>query len=253
MSGKGAALEILDCCVTFGRPAVPPGDPYVSADELLAEMDRLGIAECWCADWRALENAPAVGNGMLSEELAGQERLHPVWTVLPPGTGEIPAPQELLAEMAAAGVNMVRAEPARHGWSLADWCAGELWSALESRRVPVLLDADGRWDGLDAMLSAHPRLPMILTGAGYRVARVFYPLFERHENLHVEISTYVVNEGLREVAAKFGAGRLLYGSNSPTICPEEALGTLNFSGLGDADMAAVAGANLRALLAEAGR
>ncbi len=105
---------------------------------------------------------------------------------------------------------------------------------------------------MDAMLSAHPELPVILTGTGYRAARVLYPLFSRHKNLRVEISSYVVNEGLREVAAKFGAGRLLYGSNAPDVCMEEALGTLNFSGLGDADMAAVAGGNLRALLAEAG-
>ncbi len=244
-------MEVLDCCVTYGRPAVPPGRPYTSTDELLAEMDRLGIAECWCADWRALENAPAVGNGMLSEELAGQQRLHPVWTVLPPGTGETLPPQELLAEMSAAGVGMVRAEPARHGWSLAEWCAGGLWEALEAARVPVLLDAAGRWDGLDTMLSAHPRLPVILTGTGYRAARVLYPLFARHENLRVEISSYVVNEGLREAAGKFGAGRLLYGSNAPNICMEEARGTLNFSGLGDADKSAVAGGNLRALLAEA--
>lgn len=246
-------MELLDCCVLFGRPAVPAGEPYVSADELLAEMDRLGVAEAWCADWRALENAPAVGNRLLVEELAGHERLHPVWTVLPPGTGEIPPPEELLAEMAAAGVAIVRAEPARHGWSLADWCCGALWSALESRRVPVLLHAEGRWDQLDTMLSAHPELPVILTGTGYRAARVLYPLFARHANLRVEISSYVVNEGLAEVAEKFGAGRLLYGSNAPDVCMEEARGTLNFSGLSDADMTAVAGGNLRALLAEAGR
>jgi len=243
-------LEILDCCLTYGRPSVPAGRPYLTPEDLLAEMDRLGIAETWCADWRAVENAPAVGNRLLVEELAGHERLHPVWTVLPPGTGETPAPDELPAAMAASGVQMVRAEPARHGYSMAEWCAGGLWSALESRRVPVLLDADGRWDQLDELLAAHPDLPVILVNTGYRAARSIYPLLERHAGLHVEISTYVVNEGLREIAARFGAGRILFGTNSPTVCAEEALGTLNFSGLGEEDKAAAAGGNLRRLLAQ---
>lgn len=244
-------MEILDCCLIYGRPAVPPGEPYTSPEPLLAEMDRLGIAEAWCADWRALENAPAEGNRLLVEELAGRERLHPVWTVLPPGTRETPGPGEIVGEMAGAGVRMVRAEPERHGWSAAEWCAGGLWAALEGARVPVLLDAAGRWDQLDAMLAAHPELPVILTAMGYRAARVIYPLLERHANLRIEISTYLVNEGLREVAEKFGAGRLLFGTDSPRVCIEEALGTLNFSGLGEEDKAAVAGGNLRRLLGEA--
>ena len=122
-------------------------------------------------------------------------------------------------------------------------------STQQGRIKLLLLDVDGRWDPLDEMLSAHPGLPVILTGTGYRAARVLYPLFSRHRNLRVEISGYALNGGLRDVAEKFGAGRLLYGSSAPTVCMEEALGALSFSGLSDADKSAVAGGNLRALLA----
>jgi len=243
-------LEILDCCALYGRPAVPVGEPYLRPADLLAEMDRLGIAERWCADFRALENSPALGNRLLVGELAGHPRLHPVWTVLPPGTGELPPPGELLAAMAGSGVRMVRAEPKRHGYSVADWCSGELWAALERCRAPVLLDAADEWDPLEAMLSAHPELPVILTNVGYRSARVLYPLLERHRNLRLETSTYLVNEGLAEVARRFGVARLLFGSGSPGLSAEAALGTLRFAGLAAGDLAAVAGGNLRALLAE---
>jgi hypothetical protein len=243
-------VEVLDCCLTYGRPAVPVGRPYLSSEEVISEMDRLGIAECWCTGWRALENSAVLGNRMLGDELAGSGRLHPVWVVLPPGTDETPAPRDLLAEMRDAGVGLVRAEPGRHGYSLEEWCCGQLWAALEDGRVPVLLSSD-RWGQIDAMLSAHPGLPVILTGTGYRANRVLYPLLDGHANLRLEISTYLTNEGLRDVAARFGAERLIYGSGSPTVCPEEALGTLNYSGLSDAEKSAVAGGNLRALLAEA--
>jgi hypothetical protein len=244
-------IEILDGCLIYGRPAAPAGRPYLSPGELLAEMDRLGIAECWCTDWRALESSPALGNRLLGEELAGHARLHPVWVVLPPGTGETSAPEKLLAEMASAGVHLVRAEPERHGYPPEEWCAGRLWTALEKARVPALLDVADRWDRLDALLSAHPRLPVILTSLSYRADRALYPLLDKHANLHVETSGYLANEGLREMARHFGAGRLVFGTDSPRLGPEAALGTLRFSGLAEEDMAAVAGGNLRRLLAEA--
>jgi hypothetical protein len=244
-------MEILDGCALYGRPAAPVGAPCVSPNELLADMDRLGIAECWCADWRALENSAALGNRLLGEELSGQPRLHPVWVVLPPGTGEVPEPPMLLAALARAGVSMVRAEPERHGYSIADWSMGELWSALECCRVPVLLDPAGRWDQLDALAAQHPGLPLVLTNLTYRLDRVLYPLLARHPNLHLETSGYLGNEGLAELAARFGPGRAIFGTGSPVIAPEAALGTLRFSGLSAADQAAVGNTNLQHLLAEA--
>jgi predicted TIM-barrel fold metal-dependent hydrolase len=246
-------LEILDCCALYGRPAVPVGEPYLRPEDLLAEMDRLGIAERWCADFRALENSPALGNRLLAGELAGHPRLHPVWTVLPPGTGELPAPDELLAAMARAGVRMVRAEPGRHGYSAAEWCSGRLWSALAARRVPVLLDIGEQWDVLDVLLSAHPELPVILTNVGYRAARALCPLLARHRNLRLETSSYLVNEGLAEVAGRFGAARLIFGTGAPGLNSEAALGTLRFSGLTPENLAAVGGGNLRRLLEETAR
>jgi len=241
-------FETLDSCAVYGRPAVPTGRPYLTPGELLADMDRLGIAETWCCDWRALEAGAMEGNRLLAAELAGQPRLHPVWTLLPPATGEMPAPERLLDEMAAAGVSLVRAEPERHGYSPAEWCCGGLWAALERRRVPVMLVMTSGWDALAAVLAGHPGLPVILSGAGYRIDRVLYPLLDRHANLYVETSTYLVNEGLRTVAQRFGAARLIFGSGSPGLCLEAAVGTLRFSGLGPDDAAAAAGGNLRGLL-----
>ena len=247
-------FEILDCCALYGRPAIPPGRPYLSPGDALAEMDRLGIAERWFADYRALEHSPRLGNRLLGEELAGQARLHPVWAVLPPGTGEMPPPDELPAALGRAGVHLVRAEPKRHGFSLAEWCSGPLWTVLERVRVPVLVDIGGDWDGLQAMLSAHPKLPVILTESGYRALRMLCPLLERHGNLFVETSVYLANEGFADLAGRFGAGRLVFGTGSPALAPEAALGTLRLSGLSGPDLAAVAGGNLRRLLAEvAGR
>jgi hypothetical protein len=246
-------MQIADCFVQYGRPAVPAGAPYLTPAALLADMDRLGIADVWCTDVRALENSPRHGNRLLGEALAGHARLHPVWVVLPPETRETVAPEDLPAALAAAGSLIARADPGRHGYSIAEWCSGALWRVLERFRVPLLLDANGAWDGLDSMLLAHPELPVILVNLGYRCARMLYPLLERHANLRIEISGYVVNEGLREIADRFGAGRLLFGSGAPAVGMEASIGALRFSGLNAADLAAVAEGNLTRLVAEAAR
>ncbi len=242
-------MDILDCNLIYSQPSISVGKPYVTPHELLAEMDRLGIAECWATDRRALENHPSIGNLQLCDEIGAHDRLHPVWVVLPPATGEMGALDELLAAMKSSGVSMVRSHPENHGYSPAEWCCGALWEALEDRRIPLLLESQN-WGELNEMLAAHPELPVILVGAGYRCNRVLYPLLERHTELRIETSTYLVNEGLREVAGRFGPDRLIYGSGSPFVCPEEALGTLEHSGLKDEDAAAVAGGNLRRLMAE---
>ena len=243
-------LYIVDCCVQYGRPAIPAGQPYLSPKELLVDMDRLGIAEAWCTDSRALENAPSLGNRLLSEELAGHPRLHPVWVVLPPGTRETISPEDLPAALASAGALLARADPARHGYSIAEWCAGRIWSVLERFRVPLLLDVNGMWDHLNTLLLAHPGLPVILTNIGYRCPRMLYPLLEQYGNLRIEISSYLVNEGLREIAERFGVERLLFGSGAPAAGMEAALGTLRFADLNDHDTAKVAGRNLMTLLNE---
>jgi len=241
-------LDILDSNLIYGHQAVPAGKSYVRPAELLAEMDRLGIAECWCSDRRAIENYPPIGNARLCEEISDHDRLHPVWVVLPPATGEMGKPEDLLSAMKDNGVGLVRSHPDAHGYVPADWCCGELWTALEKHRVPVLLESQ-HWGELDEMMRVHPDLPVILVGVGYRANRLLYPLLDRHPMLRVETSTYLTNEGLREITARFGSERLIYGSGSPDICPEEALGTLEYSGLDDEDKQAIACGNLRTLLA----
>ena len=241
----------IDCCATLGRSAVSAGKPCLVPRNLLADMDRLGIGETCCADVRAFESSAAAGNRLLCEAIRGYPRLHPVWVVLPAATEELPPPRQLLRHMADHGVRLVRAEPARHNFSLREWGSGSLWSALESCRVPVLLDAGEQWSDLDGLLASHPALPVILTRIGYRCTRNLFPLLKARPNLHFELSSFIVNEGIAEVVRHFDTTRVLFGTDSPYWAPECAVGTLRFAGLADAELQSVAGGNLRRLIGEA--
>jgi len=228
---------VIDSFVTIGRAAAPEGVPYLSAESLLSDMDRLGIAEAFCTDYKALEFSAGEANQLLRQQLKPFGRLHPVYVVLP-GISEESIPDN---------VKLVRAEPLRHGYSLSEWCSGELWHHLEARRIPVLLEAGEQWDALHSILTAHPQLPVILTRVGYRSSRFLYPLLKIHKNLHFEISSFIVNEGVREIATLFGAERMIFGTDAPRTAMECAVGTLKYAGLTEEEYSCLASKNIQRL------
>lgn len=228
---------MIDAFVTLGRPSAPEGFPYLTPEALLEDMDRLGIAEAYCTDYRALEYSAYEGNSFISELLENYDRLHPVHVVLP----------EMVSTELAKNVRLVRAEPLRQGYSMRQWCSSTLWKLLEDRCLPVLLDAGEQWDSLHELLKNHPNLPVIITRTGYRCCRMIYPLLKLHNNLHIDISGFIVNEGLKEVVSLFGAERLIFGTDAPRCASECAVGTLIYSGLSKKDYSLIASENIKDL------
>jgi len=170
---------------------------------------------------QAQDGVPALGNGLLMEELAGHPRLLPSWVVMPHWTGEMPEPDALVAAMLARGVRVARLHPgaAGHGFSLEPWCAGPLLEALAAHRIPVILDfmlfrrADPDWRLILDLCGRYPALPLVLTGAGIgRASRTFYALCRLCPNLHIELSRYTPFRGVEALCRMMGATRLLYGS-----------------------------------------
>ena len=244
------ALQYFDCHARIGRWTAPRPEHILTAEGLVAEMDRYDIAEALVHHASAWEWAPAPGNETLLREIASYPRLHPCFVALPPATREMPSPREMVAQLREAGGGAVRLFPQFHQYRLADWCCRELLEVLEAERVPVLLDVtQADWGVLPEVLTAHPALPVVLLDVGYRSDRYLYPLWERHQNLHVEIGSYVMHGGVEAVCARFGPERLLFGTGLPLMDPAGPTALLAYA---DAPVAAtqlIAGANLRRLLA----
>jgi hypothetical protein len=247
-------LPFFDCDCSIGRMAIPQPGTFARVDELVAEMDYCGIGRALVYHNLARDHSPALGNKMLLRELAGHEQLEPCWVVMPHHTGEMPPPEQLLAEMRAAGVRAARIFPAAtgHKWSLADWSAGPLFASLEAERVPLLVHADQiGWDALHRLGIAYPDLPIIVNSTRYDELRTVYPLLAALPNLHLDICWLVTHFGLEDLVARFGARRFLFGSRMPTFGAGPALTHLLYSGLSERDKALIAGANLDRLLAAA--
>lgn len=235
-----AAWNVFDANARVGRSGVY-GEQALEADDLLLEMDRLGIRQALVAQFAGEEYDAAEGNRLLRDQIG--ERLAPAWAALPE--------RKFFESLNLAPPAAVRLSfgPLKHNFSPAAWCAGELCEFLQSHStLTVIQREDIAWDSLVRLLSDFPRLPILLLETGYRADRYLFPLFERHQNLHIDTSMYVAHRQLECCVEKFGPDHLLFGSRLPLYEAGAALAVLATSRISDEARLAIAGGNLRRLL-----
>ena len=156
--------------------------------------------------------------------------------------------------MRKKNVRAVRMYPTRtwHSFSMAEWNVGELLSALDEARVPLMLDLEiVTWDTVQTILEKHPHLPVIATNVSYRHNRFTYPLFERYDTIYIETSRYFGFCIIEEVVSRFGAKRILFGTNMPQYTGTAPVSNLTYADISREDKEAIAGGTLRKLLEEA--
>jgi predicted TIM-barrel fold metal-dependent hydrolase len=241
-------LSFFDCNAQIGKYSIKHPEAFTTADELVKEMEYSGISEALVFHTMAKEHAPSVGNEMILREI--QDRpLHPCWIVMPHHTGEMPRPDELLAQMKANGVRALRAFPTAQSFTLADWCSGDLLSMVEANRIPFFVDMDQtNWGQVAEILGSHPTLNLILLKTSYRSDRLMYPLMEKYDGLRIEAATYQVTMGIEEVCKRFGAHRLLFGTGLPITEAGPSIAQIAYAEIPDEEKQLIAGANLRQLL-----
>ena len=101
----------------------------------------------------------------------------------------------------------------------------------------------------DAHMLAHHILQ-----AGMHGIRIFSAALEwRHgsTNLRFDLSTGWQHRRIQDITERWGAGRLLFGTNLPVYDPGGVIACLASAEIGEAERAAVAGGTLRQLLSEA--
>lgn len=249
-------MRLFDSNCMLGRRSVhTPLDVPVTASELLAEMDRLGIAEALVYHAMALDGFPPEGNERLMRETESHPRLHAAWVLLP-DSGEMATPSILVQEMKRRGVRAARFCPFRHRYRIDEPTLGSMLASLEEARIPAFLDYGVAhwsseltdWRELFKLCRRYPRLPFVVVGEGMGAPRRLFPSWKEYPNLYLETSYYQVNQGLSDIANRFGAERLLFGTGQPYRAPGPPLTQLLFDFLSEESRARVAGDNLRGLL-----
>jgi len=248
----------LDACVMLG-----PGDwtlegQPVTRDALLKAMGHFGIHEALVRNSLCEIGDVDLGNRRLIEKTKEYPRLHPVWTVLPQATRELPHPEEMVAQMGVSGVAAAWLPYGAFGIPLETWCLGSLLEVLEAHRVPLFLCPTDRregeradatdWNGVVGLCKAFPDLPMILTeGRIYKSQRALIATMETCPNLLVDISVPWLHRFVELLCERFGADRMVRGSQLPYRTPGATLMQLQCAEISHEDKALIAGGTLRKL------
>jgi len=254
-------MEFWDCNSCFGLPSKPSQSPATceTVDDLTAQLDRAGIVRSIA--WHVAQHdvAPTIGNRMLAEAIRGKDQLLGCWTVLPPQTGEMPVDQ-LLADMKSHRIVALRAFPVAHRYLLNGATMGPLLDEMVARRIPLLYSTrrlpasysgQQAWQDLYNLMAECPELTLIVVDHGsWGCDRYFRPLFDLYERVFVDTSMYYIDGGIEDVVARYGPGRIVYGSGLPERYPGGMMMAIGHAQIDDEAKAAIAGGTLRQLIEE---
>lgn len=254
-------LRLFDSCVTLGRVCHSAAPEPLTADNVLAVMDRHDIAEALVQSNEARVIHPhSAGNRRLLREIDGMTRLHPVWVLEPPRKPDPSAARAIVEEMLDAGVRAARLMMGHIPPLL--WLWEDLCEALEGHYVPCLLDftplatattncvPDGAViDKLREVCLAHPDLPLILShnSGGLGIASATIPLMYYVSNLMIDTTT--VMDFWTRAARELGPERVVFATGMPFYDPAIIVSNVQYDHrLDPAGKYMICSGNLRRLL-----
>ena len=246
------SLTLFDCNAVIGkRVGSSPLEP-ATVEELKRDMAYFGIAKALVAHASSWCSEPQKGHENLFRDIGGNDSFVGCGLVVPDDLEDVPPIEVTAAQLLKSGARAVRLMPARMGWRIADWCAARLLNVLEELRIPALIPHDQvEFNDLDAMLSAHPDLPVVLVDFHCTANRMIVPLLKWHANLRLCIGPrFPVHDVLEVICETIGAGQLVFGTRWPESSPGATVGLLMYARISDADRQAIASGNLERLLSE---
>jgi predicted TIM-barrel fold metal-dependent hydrolase len=249
-------MDFFDCNACFGISQVPLSlRQATTAEELLQEMEFCGIGEALVYHIAMRDDSPLVGNELLSKSIQGSENLHGSWAIVPCQTGEQEPSHAFLRKMRQHGIRALRAFPSKHRYLLDGITFGQLFGALEKRKVPLFLSiaesSGGRagWALVEQLLLEFPRLVLVATDHGpWGDDRFFRPLLDRFKGLHIDTSRYELDGGIADFCDRYGAKRILFGTGFPAANMGGALLTLSSAEISKKEKELIASRNLHRLL-----
>jgi len=254
----------FDSNCAFGPPAGRlPGAP-VDCCGLLNEMDHCRISRALVYHVQARELDPRSANSLLLKRIDSQPRLIPCAVLS--HAPYIPD-RDLAGECSdwlERGVRAFRMFPHWHGVDFSLPLVRAALEVLQARRIPLWLDYDQiwynyrqagtheqrqiDWSGLKQLSRDFPGLPLVLVGGNYTHLTRLYPLLDLCPNLHLETSLLQAFEAFPFICARWGAGRLLFGTGLGAVSPGAARAMLAYAEIQDEDRDKIAAGNLETLL-----
>lgn len=244
-------MEFFDADVLIGRSIDQDEAAAATADDLLAELDRCGIARSLVTNQNIALSNPDWGNDDLRRDVVDQPRLRGVFGTWLIQDRDNLAPAEavdaLITNDNAAGIQLW---PALSFAEFEPWQCPELFAAMTDRQLPLFMHMDqANWNGVHAVLTAFPSLPVVLQRVSYGDVRKALAMMRLCPTLHLCTSPPFVGGSVLEQFDRFvGCERLLFGSGLFKFDVTPAVAQVTYAQLSDEKKALIAGGNLTRLL-----
>jgi L-fuconolactonase len=238
-------MPVVDTHVHYWEPESPDRpydaeglrhrDPY-AVENLIADMDAAGID-------KTLQVTPTIMGYDNRYALEGAAkypdrlRVFGRFDAMSPDVGR--RLEGWLDQPYLVGIRLTLFSPASQKW-LAEGVEAPFWREAEKRDIPVAVFVMGQVDQVGKVAERHPGLRLLLDHAGSRFGeKRFVDLpqvlaLEKLPNVSVKVSGIPENSRerypfrdvqpyLRQVYERFGAGRLMWGSDYPVSAPRGTL------------------------------
>lgn len=242
-------LPLFNINGRFGCEMVRQTD-FPRVEDLLAHMDRLGIARSLTYHGLARVSHAVSGNRRLLAEIestpSAPDRLLPAFVVGPSMLYERRGLEDLTEAVRSGRVRALRLFPVFHQ-KLEHFFP--VLAKVASYQPVLLCDAhDGiALPNLGALAEAFPQCPIVMTHAMWGELPPLLNWMRRYENVHTDTSCLHTTGTIERLCREFGSGRVLFGLGWKSQ-QGAAIGTLLYADISDSDRARIAHENAERLL-----
>jgi predicted TIM-barrel fold metal-dependent hydrolase len=240
------SVPVFDANVALGRRH----NKRVRSDTVagaLAAMKHAGVDRAVAYSPHAVAFDPHEGNELLLELIDGESGFVPQF-VCNPSYDDLDG---FAAQVAELGIRSVRIDPSYSNYPFRDWVVKPWLDWLAAEKIPLFLPA-AEFDPseLHDTLKAHPDVSVVLCEVMYGHVNWVLPLLRSLPNVSVEISRWVITDGIARLLDAVGHKRIIYGSRFPeppgSMAPQ--LYMLHRCGLSDQALRDICSGNLSGLL-----
>lgn len=251
-------MKVLDCNIFYG--ATPNGKPYKNCDtfaELCSAMRNSGIDGGLIRCGYSTTVGVVYGNNMVAADVNSKQAadfsMWGVWNIIPPHTNEIPSPEKLPEEMAKNKIAALYLNPKEQRFVPNRISIGAYLKMAEERKIPVILNT---CHGLTMaqigdIMEMYPKLTAIVGDTDcWPNARRLYPLAYSYENLYLDLSYVMDDQGVEDMTRRFGADRILFGTSFPERYTGSVMAMVRAAEISEEDRAKIFGGNLERLIGQ---
>jgi len=221
------------------------------ADDLVAEMDRLGVDRIILSPEAVMSTETAHGNKLVLEAMGRHPGRILGWATCYPAT-EAMGIGEIRRCIEAGMIGIKMHSGAGIPYTSENYQA--VWEFADERRLPVQLHTWGDINQFDPIFERYRNAPILLAHAGAANQQMYVEYARRFPNIYLDLCYSMAPYGLVEYFVReLGPERIDWGSDAPWMSMQQQLGRVIFADITEADKKCILVENPKRILEAAAR